>query len=59
MERKPVPGPRTFATHRIANNAAATKTNGSCLEKKVRTPIDRNENFALVTFIGLLPGAIA
>jgi hypothetical protein len=50
-----MPGPRTFATHRIANNPAATITNTNCLDKNVRTPIERDESFALVTIIGLLP----
>ena len=58
MGTKPMPGPRTFATHRIANNAAATITNTSCLAKNLRTPIERDESFALVTIIGFLPGAI-
>jgi hypothetical protein len=59
MEMKLMPGPRTFATHRIANNAAATITNTSCLEKNVRTRMKRDEGFALITIIGLLPDAIA
>jgi hypothetical protein len=59
METKLVPGPRTFATHRMANNAAATITNSSCLEKKARKPVERDESFALVTIIGLFQGAIA
>ena len=54
-----MPGPRTFATHRIANNAAETITNSSCLEKKTRKPVERDESFALVTIIGLFRGAIA
>jgi hypothetical protein len=56
METKPVPGPRTFTTHRIANNAAATIANINCLEKKVRTPMERDESFALVTIIRSVAG---
>jgi len=53
-----LPGPRTFATDRIANNAAPTMTNSGCLGRNVRTPVKRKDDFALVTIVSLLAGAI-
>ena len=54
-----MPGPRTFATHRIANNAAPTITNSGCLDRNVRTPVEREDDFGLATIISLLAGAIS
>ena len=53
-----LPGKRTFATHRIANKAAPTITNSGCLGRNVRTPVKREDDFALVSIISLLAGAI-
>jgi hypothetical protein len=52
---KPVPGPRTFVTQRIANNASATTNNTPCLEKKVRAFSEWDNNFAMESVISLWP----
>src|SRR5690349_18956574 len=41
-----------------ANNAAPTITNRGCLGRNVRTPVKRKDDFALVTIVSRLAGAI-